>query len=331
MRFVVAAGTTETARIEGISAAGADPELMRHTPAADTELLVYGQPVEAPTVPVSPSGCPTPALVTRAVRELLGFDVLVLDAGLAAGTAAPTVEVASRPGGGIRTATPVPEARGIHERAASLGRSLPDDRLVIGESIPGGTTTALGVLTALGEPFGVSSSLPDNPIETKRDVVRQGLSVSNLDTGALSGRPHRAVETMGDPMLAAVSGLAAGAIAGGAEVTLAGGTQMLTVAALLRHAGVESPLTVATTQFLADDGTVDLRAAADAVDVTLRVTDPGFDRADHVAMQRYCAGEGKEGVGMGGALALAEDSGVPTKRVRDRIVERYEAVIGSGA
>ena len=39
------------------------------------------------------------------------------------------------------------------------------DYLVIGESIPGGTTTALGVLSALGVKAEgkVSSTLPENP------------------------------------------------------------------------------------------------------------------------------------------------------------------------
>jgi len=231
VRFVVVLGTTETARIDGISAAGADVERMRHTPAADAELLVYGQAVSTPGVPVSPSGCPTPALVTRAVRDLVGFDPLVVDAGTATGTAAPTVELRGRPAGGIRTSEPVPDARELFERARALGRDIPDDHLVVGESIPGGTTTALGVLRALGESFGVSSSLSDNPIETKREVVREGLSASNLEQGALTGRPYRAVETMGDPVLPVVAGLAAGARQRGARVTLAGGTQLLTAAA----------------------------------------------------------------------------------------------------
>lgn len=330
MRVIVVVGTTETARIEGISAAGANPDLMRHTPAADAEILVYGQTVQAPAVPVSPSGCPTPALITRAVSELTGFDVLAVDAGMATGTAAPTVELGDRPGGGIRTAEPVPDARERYERAASLGRDLPDEHLVIGESIPGGTTTALGVLTVLGEPFGVSSSLPDNPVETKQTVVRQGLAVSDLGTGALAGHPHRAVARMGDPVLPVVAGLAAGALERGARVTLAGGTQLLTVAALLRHGGIDAPLEVATTQFLADDDSVDLGRAADAVDVELQITDPEFDAVDHVATERYCAGEGKEGVGMGGALALAVDYGIPMAAVREQVIDSYEAVIQDG-
>jgi len=61
---------------------------MEHTPSADVEILEYGEPVMSPVTPVSPNGCPTPAAVTRAVREVIGFDVSVIDAGLTQSTAA---------------------------------------------------------------------------------------------------------------------------------------------------------------------------------------------------------------------------------------------------
>ena len=66
-RLVLVAGTTRTAAIDGLSGAGADPEAMVHTPGADAEVVSYGRPVRAPVVPVSPSGTPTPEVVTRAV------------------------------------------------------------------------------------------------------------------------------------------------------------------------------------------------------------------------------------------------------------------------
>lgn len=73
MRFVLIGGNTDTVSIDGISAAGINPAVMIHTPSADLELVEYGYPVQAP-VPVGPTGCPTPAVITRAIRELLEFD-----------------------------------------------------------------------------------------------------------------------------------------------------------------------------------------------------------------------------------------------------------------
>jgi uncharacterized protein (TIGR00303 family) len=328
-RFVIAAGTTATARIAGISAAGATPELLVHTPSADVEILEYGQPVRAPVTPVSPSGCPTPAVVTRAAREVLGFDATVVDAGLAKPTAAGTVTVGARPGGDIRERDPVPTGPGAFAAAREFGAALPDEELFVGETLPGGTTTALGVLTALGERAEVSSSLAENPLALKREVVDEGLAASSLSPGDCAEDPTAAVREMGDPVLATAAGLTVGALGSGTAVTLAGGTQLLAAAALVRHAGVEAPLTVATTSFVADDPTVNLDGAAEALDVDVQVTDPGFDDS-HVAFERYRAGEAKEGVGMGGALALAARAGVPMAEIRERVVEVYERVAPEG-
>ncbi|WP_339102722.1 nicotinate mononucleotide-dependent phosphoribosyltransferase CobT [Haloterrigena salinisoli] len=320
MRVILPAGTTETALIEGISAAGAAPELMEHTPSADVEILEYGRPTTAPVTPVSPNGCPTPAAVTRAVREVIGFDTTVVDAGLARPTGAPTVDLEVDPGADVREPEAVPGAEAIFDRARAFGASLPDDDLLIGETVPGGTTTALGVLTALGVPTGVSSSLPQNPIERKRRVVDEALAASDLAAGDCAGAPLEAVRAVGDPVQATVAGIAAGALESGADVTLAGGTQMVAVATALRHAGVDDPLSIATTSFVADERGDQLGEACYRLNCDLTVTDPGFDARDHVAMARYCAGEAKEGVAMGGALSL-----VPDGRT-DEVLDRLEAV-----
>lgn len=326
MRFVFVAGTTHTAEIEGISAAGADPDVMVHTPSADAEIVEFGRLVRAPILPVSPNGCPTPAVVTRAVRELLGFDTLAIDSGLAKPTAAPTVSLDIPPGKDVRESEPVPEARRIFSVTRELGRNLPSRELVIGESIPGGTTTALGVLEALGEPFDVSSSLPENPLELKKQIVAKGLENSGIESGDASSDPCRAVELMGDPVLATVAGLTVGAVDAGKEITLAGGTQMVAVAALARHLGIEEVIEVATTSFIADDESTDVDNPSDRLDLDLVVTDPKFDRSGHPALERFRHGEAKEGVGMGGALMLANRGDVPLSDVRDRVIELYESL-----
>ena len=328
--FALAAGSTRTAAIDGISAAGADPTLMAYTPSADAEILAYGRPVRAPVVPVSPSGCPTPAVVTRAVRERVGFDALVVDAGLAEPTGAATVEVDAAPGADVREPVAVPDACGIFAAARRFGADLPADRLVLAETIPGGTTTAMGVLAALGERRAVSSSLPENPLDLKRDVVDDGLTASDLDPGDLAGQSTEAVRQMGDPVLATVSGLAVGALEADTEVVLAGGTQLATAGALVRHAGVTDPVELATTSFVAADETARIRGLAADADLDLTVTDPGFERRDtHPAMAAYLAGEAKEGVGMGGALSLAADADVGLDAVHDAVETVYDRVTES--
>ncbi len=321
MRFVLVAGTTETAAIEGLSAAGADPALRAHTPSADADILAFGRPVRQSVVPVSPSGCPTPAVVTRAARVLLGFRLTVLDAGLRSPTASATVDLGAEPGGDIREGRALPDARTIFERARSTARSLRcDEHLFLAETIPGGTTTAMAVLEALGEPAAVSSSLPTNPVGRKRDVVDTALAASNLAPGDAAGDPLAAIEAVGDPVLAAIMGSARGAIETDTPLTLAGGTQLLAVAACLRHQGIETSLDLATTNFVNDDPCADLAGLSDRFDVDVTLTDPGFDRVDHPATNAYSRGEAKEGVGMGAALSLVAAADIPMAVLRERTV-----------
>jgi len=90
----------------------------------------------------------------------------------------------------VRDPEPVPDAAAIFEAARGLVPEIvesrtnasdgddvdaDDDReLLVAETIPGGTTTALGVLTALGERPAVSSSLPANPLEPSERSSTRG-------------------------------------------------------------------------------------------------------------------------------------------------------------
>lgn len=330
-RVLLVAGTTATGEISGISAAGADPGIMALTPSADAEIVAYGEPVRTDVVPVSPTGCPTPAVVTRAVRELHSFPWAVVDAGLTRPTAAGTIDVGATRGADIRNETAVERASQIRQQARGVGAGMPDDHVVLGETIPGGTTTALGVLNALGERATVSSSLPDNPLDKKRAVVDDALAASGINRGDCAGEPMQAIGAVGDPVQAATLGLIEGLVASDTTVTLAGGTQQLTTAALARHAGIEEAIEVATTTFVVDDESTAVSALASDLAVSLTVTDPGFSGSDHVALQRFAAGEAKEGVAMGGVLALADAAGVAMADVREQITAVYERICGTEA
>ena len=322
MRLVLVVGTTHTAEIDGLSAAGATPALRLHTPSADAELVRYGQLVRAPVFPMSPTGCPTPALVTRAGVELLGLDVVVADGGLATTTGAPMIGFGAKPGRDIREPDPVSTAPGAFAAAREFAVSLDDAHLVIGESIPGGTTTALAVMRALGEPYPVSSSLPENPLARKEEVVEAALDAADIDPGGAAHYPELAVRFVGDPVLAVVSGLCVGALESGTRVTLAGGTQMVAASALVRHAGLTHPLELATTSYIADH--VDLDPAVSGLDLDCTVTDPAFDDE---RLSQY-ATVGREGAAMGGALALAQRRGV-LDRVQERTVALLDGLLES--
>lgn len=320
-RLVLVAGTTATAQRSGLSAAGATADSLDHTPSLDATLLATGTIGPGTAPPMSPTGCPTPAVVSRAVRELVELPLTVVNAGLIVGTAAPTTSVGASPGADIAASEAVPDAAGIISRGDHLGRRLPGP-LVIGETIPGGTTTALAVQHALGESVGVSSSLVRNPLDAKRSVVAAGLAASDIEPGDCTGRPIDAIRLVGDPVLAATVGLVRGALAVGTPVTLAGGTQQLTAAIALRHGGCPDPITLATTRYVVDDPAVDLRSATDQFDVDLVVTDPGLDRSSDPGLRRYGVGEAKEGVAMGGAVAEARRAGIE----QEQLLLQIEAV-----
>ncbi|TKX84236.1 TIGR00303 family protein, partial [Halorubrum sp. SS5] len=52
---------------------------------------------------------------------------------------------------------------------------------------------------------------------------------------------------------------------------------------------------------------------------------------DHPALAAYARGEAKEGVGMGGALALAERAGVADAAVRDQIAAVTDRLLADRA
>jgi len=130
-----------------------------------------------------------------------------------------------------------------------LGRSLASltDCLVIGESIPGGTTTALAVLRALGFDAKVSSSIPENPIELKNQIVESALKRIDSD------HPYSIVAKVGDPMIPFVAGMLSSA-SGVSKVMLAGGTQMAAVLAFASKIGFNEENTIiGTTSYITND------------------------------------------------------------------------------
>jgi len=58
----------------------------------------------------------------------------------------PFIDLDAHPGGDIRKGHAVPDAIGIYEKSVALGKKLAklSDFVIIGESVPGGTTTAMG-------------------------------------------------------------------------------------------------------------------------------------------------------------------------------------------
>jgi len=334
--FVCVISTTETAKISGLSAAGRTPELTDYTPPADAELLLLGRCKCISDVPVTPEGIPTPALITRSALKLASIPMLIVSGGLKVKPKVPFLDLGGGPGRDIRTGRAVENVEEVMERARIAGEHLAKiaDYLVIGESIPGGTTTALGILLAMGvDARGrVSSSLPQNPHDLKIKVVEAGLKASGIEFDALSNNPVKAISCIGDPMVPAFAGLVLGA-AGRVPVLMAGGTQMGAVLAVLKALNpvLLGNVAVGTTRWIIADRTSDLKGIiAQITDIPILAADLDFTSSRFSGLKAYELGVVKEGVGAGGAAiaAMLRSNGSITKgALLSEVETNYEKLL----
>jgi uncharacterized protein (TIGR00303 family) len=318
--FICILANTETAKIPNISAAGKSPELTDYTPAADAELVETGNAISIKEPAMCPSGAPTPAVLTRASMLLTGIPCLFINAGLRVRPKIPVIDINAQPGGDIRNGHAVPDAADIYKSSVALGRKLSrlSDFVIIGESVPGGTTTALGVMRALGYDGKVSSSFPDNPLGIKDQVVSEGMKKAGISFGELKNEPLSAVECLGDPMMAAAAGLVNGL---GTKTILAGGTQMVSVLGIIKALGLERDVSIATTCYVARDKTANFREMIDILGYRAFTADPGFGCARFKGLRMYETGDVKEGVGAGGAMFAAAMLGFSQKEFREKVDE----------
>lgn len=324
--FLCVIANTLTSRIIGITGAGATPELTDYTPAADVELVMLGCPICLPEIPktvIEGISTPTPAVITKAALDLGDIPFLVIDAGAAVKPNVPYIHLNEIPGGDVNTGSAVPNSKEIFEKGVMLGKTLSKltDHLVIGESTPAGTTTALGVLTAMGYDVDhmMSGSTPENPHLLKHQVVDNGLVISGNKPGDLKSEPFKAINAVGDPMIPAVAGITMGSTV---PVTLAGGTQMTAVCAVIKGISPKfdfSRLSIATTVFVSEDETSDINFITNQIsDITIIAVDPFFEKSKTSGLVNYTKGSVKEGVGAGGAMFAAILKGISIDDIRIR-------------
>ena len=72
---------THTCEIPGITVAGANPDLLKFTSAADAEFLHYGYCKSIDAIPMTPDGKPTPAILTKVALEAASIPSFVINAG----------------------------------------------------------------------------------------------------------------------------------------------------------------------------------------------------------------------------------------------------------
>lgn len=292
---------TDTCEVPGLTLAGADKESLKFTPAADAEYLYYGSCKTTEKIPMTPDGKPTPALLTKTALESSSIPHVVVDAGSKIPPKLPYMNSGLSPGKNISTEPAMSDSemyRAI-DYGRIVGRTLASmtDCLIIGESIPGGTTTALAVLRGLGFRARVSSSMADNPVALKNQIVNAALErLSNTN-------PYEVVANVGDPMLAFVTGMLSSASVV-TKVILAGGTQMAAVLGLASKIGFNEKNTMlGTTSYVLDDQSANLKNTISEIsDIPAISVNPGLENSKFPGLKAYSEGFVKEGVGAGGAI-----------------------------
>jgi len=325
--FICTIATTATATIPNITGAGASPELMEYTPAGDVELIIQNEvlccdiPPQTITDDVS---APTPAILSKASIELTGVPFLVLNAGSKIKPNVPYILINDIPGGNIQEGNAVENPKKIFEYSKIIAKEISKnvDYLVLGESIPGGTTTALGVLTALGYDanFKISGSIPENPHNLKKEVVLKGIANSNINIGETD--PFEVVKAVGDPMIPAIAGMV---FASEVPVILAGGTQMAAVCAFIKGINPNfdfSNLCLGTTCFVVNDNSSDLINIISQIgDIAIYAVNPEFEKSTNLGLRNYLKGFVKEGVGAGGSMLMALLLGHSIEDLREKMEE----------
>jgi len=332
--------STRVSTIPGISIAGSSPEATLLTPTLDVEYLLLGRPRSLDAIPVTPEGVPTPALISRAVYRAKGFPLLIVDAGSYREPKIPHIALPSRRVGGridIEDALPKRTAEALFEEAKVLASSLSPAAEVffVGESMPGGTTTAMTIMEALGfrARGRVSSAAPRNPHQLKEKVLLDAFKRARAEPPIED--PIEAVANFGDPLHISLAGFAAGALERGRYVILSGGTQMCAVLAILRRMGYlfRDRLAVATTQWLVEDSSSDFIGLVGEVapGVGVAIAELSFSDAPYIGLRAYEEGYVKEGVGAGGLAALYVLTGGNEEKLKHAIYREYEELMGHGS
>lgn len=316
--FALILSNSEVSLIPGVSGAGENPESSFYVPPLDAELIINGK-LSGDLTPNTPTGCPTPASITLSMMDLTGIKPLMIASGLNKEVTVPHISFGEKAGGiPGDDADAVPNARLLFEKGKWLGEFLSQthDLLVLGECLPGGTTTALCVLRALGYNAKVSSCLVTNPTE-KKERIAEAAVAKVQKKGLTDEDPLAVAAAVGDPMIPAAAGIAAGFRG---KLFLAGGTQMLAVCAVVRALGNPVP-DVVTTSYVYNDATASFKETAAAIGADIYYVDPGFDTLGHEGIARYAKGEIKEGSGAGGAMFLASIMGFAPEEIRAAILD----------
>jgi len=324
--FLLAGSVTKTCEIEGLTQAGI-PGKIALTPTLDAELVNSGKVFSMPELAETPKGVPTPAVITRAVHNLDGFSqVAMLNLGLE--VLPKEVKLFNfdiEPSDAINNNAKI-DAKTIFAKGMEFGKKyeLQGNYLILAESTPSGTTTALASALALGYNVAndFSSSFLHTPDSLKNKVVQEALALTDDSMGKFEK-----LGVVSDNMLLFVAGFLVEATRR-FHVVVAGGTQMaaaLLIADALREDVLKrlksENLTLATTKWVAKDTNANIKHILEQLSYKPHAiyTEFSFANTEIPPLKMYDEGEAKEGVGAGAALAYAAKNGKDNQELLEAI------------
>ena len=317
---------TETCEIPGITVAGSNIDFVKFTSPADAEFLHYGHCKCIDSIPMTPDGKPTPALLTKVALENASIPHIVINAGSKVLPEIPYLETGLEPGKNISKEAALDRYYVLRavDYGRIIGRTLASitDCLVIGESIPGGTTTAMAVMKGFGIDAISSSSKPDNPIKLKNQIIKKALERQT------SSDPFDVIANLGDPMIPVVAGIISSA-SQICDVLLAGGTQMGAVLAFAKTTGLnENKIAIGTTSYIVDDENSNfLKTIKEISTIPILAVNPRLADSKILGLKEYANGFVKEGAGAGGTIIAAQlKTGLDSTKLLELFEEEYQRV-----
>jgi len=328
--FMLALSNTKTANIPNITQAGI-PGKLYLTPTLDSEFVTCGVVRSLSDIATTPKGVPTPALITRAIHLLKPFsNIEILDLGLEIKPQVDYVKIYDfgiAPSDSIDTKANI-DAHSVFQKGLEFGQkyTTKDDYIILGESVPSGTTTALCTALALGydaqDKF--SSSFKNVPNDIRNTTIQKALSNINLDDDLFD-----ILGKVSDNMIIFNAGFILG-LNNRIALILAGGTQMACVLLVVNKIlqtmqGVldTSNLALCTTSWVANDPNSNIKALLEMLDFQINsyYADFDFGLSTHPALKLYDQGEAKEGVGAGACLVYGLLNSLTKQNITSKVEE----------
>jgi uncharacterized protein (TIGR00303 family) len=327
--YILSMSTTKTCEIKGITQAGL-PNLLHLTPTLDAEFVSVGEVRSLENIAITPKGVPTPALISRAVHLLKPFsNIEFLNLGV---EVLPKIEHFKIHNFDINPSDRIDQGANINafelfQKGVEFGKNYicKDDYIILGESVPAGTTTAQATAQGLGyEVEGkFSSSFKNNPSNIKNQTIKKALkNIKNKDD------LFEILNNISDNMIVFNAGFILGCSYNQTKILLAGGTQMASVllvinsiVKIMESKFDSSNIALCTTSWVANDKNSNIKALSGMNDFKINAYNSNFNfsASQHPALQLYEQGEAKEGVGAGGALVYASLNNINKTNITNQV------------